>query len=62
MEQNANVVVTKLDGAGPNGGTLMVIVDGANKTVSLIEIRPDQPADEWKVRVLDVQPYTQPGV
>jgi hypothetical protein len=61
METPANVVVTKLDGAGPNGGTLMIIVDGSDKTVSLIEVRTDQVSDFRKLKVLDVQPYTTPG-
>jgi hypothetical protein len=58
MEKNGDMI--QLNVQGPSGGTLVLVSDYVNKTVSLIEIIPNaQP--NLKIVVWEVQNYTVPG-
>ena len=58
MEKNGDVI--QLNVQGPSGGTLVLVSDYADKTVSLIEITPNaQP--NLRIVVWEVQKYTVPG-
>ena len=58
MEKNGDVI--QLNVQGPSGGTLVLVADYVNKTVSLIEIIPTAPPQR-KIVVWEVQPYTTTG-
>ena len=60
MEQKGATI--QLSVSGPNGGTVLVIVDYDVKTISLVEISSMAP--QWSgnaIRVLEVQTYSMQG-
>jgi len=57
---NKNGETIKLDMPGPHGGSLFLVLDYEIKTVSLVEVQPSQ-SDDFKITVLEVQPYNQKG-
>jgi len=56
MEKNGDTIQLNLP--GPRGGTLVLVSDYVNKTVSLIEITP---RDGNKIVVWEVQDYSKSG-
>lgn len=54
MDKNGDII--QLNSPGPSGGTLVLVSDYANKTVSLIEIIPTAPPVR-KIVVWEVQSY-----
>ena len=58
MEKNGDVIQLSLP--GPSGGSLVLVTDYVNKTVSLIEIIPNNPPPT-KIVVWEIQAYTAVG-
>jgi hypothetical protein len=58
MDKNGDVIQLNLQ--GPTGGTLVLVTDYVNKTVSLIEIIPNAPPPQ-KIVVWEIQAYTAVG-
>ena len=60
MEQKATTI--QLKDPGPHEGTLFVIVDYDARTISLVEIAAKEAEYSGnRIRVLEVQTYTQAG-
>jgi hypothetical protein len=58
MDKNGDVIQLNLP--GPNNGTLVLVADYINKTITLVEIVPNNPLTT-KIQVWEVQSYTAVG-
>jgi hypothetical protein len=58
MDKNGDMI--QLGQPGPNGGILVLVADYVNKTISLIEIVPNNQPPQ-KIIVWEIQAYTAVG-